>query len=62
MIKKKVEVDFVEMVKMHEKLSNGEHIDPQAVSGLMLGGIIIILVQTDRQTDGQTDRQTDGQT
>ena len=41
---KKVEIDFVKMVKIHDKLSRGETIDP-AVSNLVLGGIINILVQ-----------------
>ena len=44
---KKVEIDFVKMVKIHDKLSRGEAIDPAAVSNLVLGGIINILVQHD---------------
>ena len=35
------------MVKIHDKLSRGEAIDPAAVSNLVLGGIINILVQHD---------------
>ena len=44
-VTKRVEEDFAEIVKMHEKLSSGENIDPAAVSGLVLGGIINIPVQ-----------------
>ena len=39
-IKKKVEVNFADMVRMHQKLSKGEVLDHTAVSGLILGGII----------------------
>ena len=41
---KKVEIDFVKMVKIHDKLSRGEPIDSATVSNLVLGGIINILV------------------
>ena len=50
-ITKKVEVDFADMVRMHQKLSKGEVNDPTAVSGLILGGIINILAQHDQIED-----------
>jgi hypothetical protein len=41
---KKVDIDYKEMVKLHEKLSKGEVSDPASAHGLILGGIINILV------------------
>ena len=49
--RKKVEVDFAKMVKMHEKLARGESIDPAVISSLVLGGVINILVQHDMIED-----------
>ena len=36
----KVQIDYNEMVKMHEKLSKGENVDPASTSSLILGGNI----------------------
>ena len=44
---KKVDLDYMEMVKMHDKLSKSEVNNPDLVNGLILGGIINILVQHD---------------
>ena len=41
----KVQIDYNEMVKMHEKLSKGENVDPASTSSLILGGNINILIQ-----------------
>ena len=41
----KVQIDYNEMVKMHDKLSKGENVDPASTSSLILGGIINILIQ-----------------
>ena len=42
---KKVNIDYKEMIKMHEKLVKGEAIDYASTSSVILGGIINILVQ-----------------
>ena len=42
---KKVDIDYKEMVKLHEKLSKGEVSDPSSANGLILGGIINILIE-----------------
>ena len=42
-----VKIDYNEMVKMHEKLSKGEKVEPASTSSLILGGIINILIQHD---------------
>ena len=42
---KKVDIDYKEMVKLHEKLSKGEVSNPSSANGLILGGIINILIE-----------------
>ena len=44
---KRVDVDFNKMIKIHEKLSKGETVDPQIVSTLLLAGVINITSQHD---------------
>ena len=41
---KKVELDHKEMIKLHEKLSRGEVVDPASTNNLILAGIINILI------------------
>ena len=41
---KKVDIDYKEMVKLHEKLSKGEVSNPSSANGLNLGGIITSLL------------------
>ena len=43
----KVEVDLTMKISTHKKLANGQKVDPEIVSNLLLGGIINILAQHD---------------
>ena len=47
----KVNVDLKHMISTHKKLANGEKVDSQVVSNLLLGGVINILAQHDAIED-----------